>query len=94
MKNPVQQAIDALGGRLEDLAVVCRVSATGVWQWLQKGKIHNAQHAVMAAEECARRGHPEITVARLAGIEEGDAPPSSTRASTASRHPTESPEAA
>ena len=74
-----------LGGRVERVAVICDVSAQTVFTWLNRGRIFDAQHAVAVANACAERGHPEITVARLAGLEEGTQ--AQHGASTASRHP-------
>jgi len=72
MKNVVAEAMAALGGQLEDVAVVCRVSASAVWKWLKKGQVSDARCAVLIARACAERGHTKITVARLAGLDEDE----------------------
>jgi len=83
-KSAVQEAMLILGGRPEHLAAICNVSAQSAWNWVSRGRVYDAQHAVAIAEACVTRGHPEITVARLAGMEDGT-PVTSARASSASR---------
>lgn len=65
--NPVEDAIEALGGQVEDLAVVCRVTSAAVYKWIQRGRILDVQHAIMIARATAERGHP-ISIERLAGF--------------------------
>ena len=68
MKNVVKEAIEALGGRIEDVAVVARAGSATVWRWRSLGFIPKTREAVLIANACTAAGHPEITVARLAGM--------------------------
>jgi len=73
--NPIQQAMTILGGRPEDVAVVCRVSAQTVYNWLAVGYCQQARHAVLLSEATMARGHG-ISVRTLAGMDLPTAPPS------------------
>jgi len=72
--NPVREAMDVLGGRLEDVAVVCRCSAQAVHKWLKVGLVPSGRYAVLIARATLERGQP-VSVDRLVGLPvEGTAP--------------------
>jgi hypothetical protein len=64
--NPVQEAIDLLGGRLEDVAVICRCTAQAVKKWLVQGRIPGSEDAALIAKATG------IPFWRLAGFADED----------------------
>ena len=65
--NPVRRAQQILG-RVTTMAVLCDVSVTTIYNWINAGRIDNAAHAVLVAEATAAKGQP-ISVRALAGLE-------------------------
>lgn len=72
VKNPVEEAIERLGGQREDVAAVCRVSRTAVDQWLKLGYVPRTRYAVVLSWATG------ISVTRLAGLDESGRPTGTT----------------
>ena len=66
-KSAIAQAMEILGGRVEDVAVICRVGAPTVTLWLKKGRVSWARDAIRIAQATAKKGQP-VTVEALCGL--------------------------
>jgi hypothetical protein len=69
-KPMIREAIDVLGGRVERVAVLCDVSVTTVYGWLQDGCVWNSRYCVAVWRACERIEPGKITIEGLAGYTE------------------------
>jgi hypothetical protein len=63
----IEEAIKWLGGSLEDVAVVARVTSQAVSLWRAAGRMNNARHVILVHEATVAAGHP-VSMRRLAGL--------------------------
>lgn len=79
--NAVAEAIEILGGQLEDVAVICRVTRDAVKKWIDRGRIIKGLDAWAVSEATAARGR-RISMERLIGVPETSPAPEQAPART------------